>query len=1162
MESRSAFPNTPQTKFSVRSGWSTLTVGMVLWVTALLPSLADPSLQWITPQLLELTESTVISSPEELPHPLWLGVGGTPNTPAPESFDVTVGGQAIPVTRVGSVRRAASARTDIWSAEIQSRVFLELSSPATAGSSVTVNGPEVTNAVATLQETRLSRVIHVNPVGFSPQAAKRAFLGFWLGDLGELDLSAWNNVLFEVRRELEGTVAFTGLLEARPDRGFNAPAPYQQVLMADFSALTNPGRYVLQVPGLGRSLPFRIGPEVPAAAARTYALGLLHQRSGQDLVWPDTRFTRPADHTAPAEIPGGSHPTNPLLAASSSDFANNPRHTAPQLSNVTNSLYPFVRSGFVDVSGGHHDAGDYGKYTIDSAQLVHELAFAARYFPGAGGLDSLGIPESGDGVGDLWQMALWEARFLAKLQDTDGGFSFLVYPAARRYENDVMPENGDPQVLWPKNTAASAAATAALAELASAPGFAAAFPEFALQFRNQAQLGWNFLTNALATHGRDGSYQKLTHYGDIFMHDDELCWAAAALFGLTGDAQYEARLQEWLPDPASKSVRRWSWWRLYGGYGNAIRTFALGGNGGNETYRTVCRNEVLLGGLDQVNRATNDAYGLSFPVESKRFYAAGWFFGSVPAFDLMAALQASPTASQETALRAAIWGNLSYEWGGNPLDRTFVTGWGNRFPMHPVSQQAQNDTHLLPPSGQMVGNLQTGMSWLNRYSTNLSRLTYPSDGRTDGPRYPLYDRFTDIFNTLTEFTIVEQGAGVAVTAGLLAMEGNPPGNTGRGLAGQVTGSDPFWNPGETQVLSLKVDGVDLSEATVWWEWPGGWTRGGATLPLARPVASGFSVQAEAVLPDGRRAYGELVVPSINQAPRISVATTNLSLTLPTSSLKLTATVTDDAYPGFPLSLAWTLVSGPGIVDFTDPARATTHVSFREPGLYQLRLTAGDTEFTTSKDLFLTVSGTASAGTELNPGGRLVLYRFGTIASETTNAPNLTLDGNAALGINAGFWGDSGGRVLRTREAGDQARVLLPDLLESNTAPTLVVEARMLARQFKAYSVGDLPVLSLRQNWDASLEVLDGKWNTSRRPSVKAGNAVLLSSTQWLNQLPLNTWLKVRMSYDPSTSLARLSVNDTEVGLLTVTLNASRTNAFNLVVGNFDGDIDELAVWRQ
>lgn len=223
--------------------------------------------------------------------------------------------------------------------------------------------------------------------------------------------------------------------------------------------------------------------------------------------------------------------------------------------------------------------------------------------------------------------------------------------------------------------------------------------------------------------------------------------------------------------------------------------------------------------LDRVNRATNDAYVLSFPVESKHFYAAGWFFGSVPAFDLMAALPASPTPSQAAALCATIWGNLSYEWGGNPVGRAFVTGWGIRVPLNPVNQQAQNDSHLPPPSGQMMGDLQSGMIWLNRYSTNLSRLTYPSDGRTDALRYPLYDRFTDLFNTLTEFTIVEQGVGVAVTAGLLAMEGNPPGNTGRGLGGWVTGAEPFWNLGETRPPTLGVYGIDLSDAVVWWEWP-------------------------------------------------------------------------------------------------------------------------------------------------------------------------------------------------------------------------------------------------------------------------------------------------------------------------------------------------------
>ena len=33
------------------------------------------------------------------------------------------------------------------------------------------------------------------------------------------------------------------------------------------------------------------------------------------------------------------------------------------------------------------------------------------------------------------QIAKWEADFLAKMQDTDGGFYFLVYPRDSAYEN-------------------------------------------------------------------------------------------------------------------------------------------------------------------------------------------------------------------------------------------------------------------------------------------------------------------------------------------------------------------------------------------------------------------------------------------------------------------------------------------------------------------------------------------------------------------------------------------------------------------------------------------------------------------------------------------------------------------------------------------------------
>src|SRR5205823_5535645 len=118
------------------------------------------------------------------------------------------------------------------------------------------------------------------------------------------------------------------------------------------------------------------------------------------------------------------------------------------------------------------------------------------------------------------------ADFLAKMQDSDGAFYFLVYPRDRAYEGDVLPDHGDPQLVWPKTTSVTAAATAALAQLASSPRFKQQFPAEAALYLAKAQLGWSFLEGALVKYGREGAYQKITHYGNDWRHHDEIAWAA------------------------------------------------------------------------------------------------------------------------------------------------------------------------------------------------------------------------------------------------------------------------------------------------------------------------------------------------------------------------------------------------------------------------------------------------------------------------------------------------------------------------------------------------------------------------------------------------------------------------------------------------------------
>ncbi len=70
---------------------------------------------------------------------------------------------------------------------------------------------------------------------------------------------------------------------------------------------------------------------------------------------------------------------------------------------------------------------------------------------------------------------------------------------------------------------------------------------------------------------------------------------------------------------------------------------------------------------------------------------------------------------------------------------------------------------------------------------------------------------------------------------------------------------------------------------------------------------------------------------------------------------LTGSISDDGLPTPAFcTAAWTMVSGPGIVTFANPAAAATTASFSTIGTYMLRLTASDTALTGSSDVAVTV----------------------------------------------------------------------------------------------------------------------------------------------------------------------------------------------------------------
>jgi len=834
-----------------------------------LPPVGSYQLRILAPTLLELTLVTT-KPPDPAPVGQWdfADARGQNHLPETGEFAVSADGHPIQIKRIGFKRRVLYAPFRQRDLRIGNYLYLELSEAIGDNLMVVVQNPGRNLWPATVRFSarndplRWSPILHVNETGYMPDFPKEAMIGYYLGSLGEMDMTAAGAVQFQILDAHSGQEEFLGPLRLRPDQGFPNPC-YQQVLEADFTDFKTPGEYRLCVKGLGVSFPFRIDAAVVGALARAYALGIYHQRCGGANELPFTRFTHGPCHVAPAEVPDMSDKfdeVNAVLAKETADYQDNPRHTAPPLRNVAASLYPFINRGPVDVHGGHHDAGDYSKYTINSASFIHHLVFAADVFPGVSDLDNLGLPESGDGKSDILQEAKWEADFLAEMQDADGGFYFLVYPRDREYENNVTPDHGDPQVVFPKTTAVTAAATAALAQCASSPTFKKQFPEAAALYLEKAKKGWAFLDRAIAKYGKDGAYQKITHYGNEFMHDDELAWAACELFLATGDPVFQQKLLEWL-HPADAGERRWGWWRLYDAYGCAIRSYAFAVKAGkakreqlNRVLLEECEAEIAADGEDQLNRARHSAYGTSFPEETKRAGTAGWYFSSDAAFDLAVAYQLDYPVMNDPrpAMRAALLSNLNYEQGCNPVNITYLAGLGWKRQREMVDQYAQNSRHVLPPTGLPFGNIQAGIGWLDLYQREPGELSFPSDS-DQGQPYPFYDRWSDSFNLSQEFVIVNQARALAYLSWLMAQTPFKD-QPWKSATARITGLPDAARVKTAYTVTLSVPGLDLQPAHVVWEADGEDPVFGQSFAFTPPARGAHWIEAEAQWPDGRRVF--------------------------------------------------------------------------------------------------------------------------------------------------------------------------------------------------------------------------------------------------------------------------------------------------------------------
>jgi endoglucanase len=464
------------------------------------------------------------------------------------------------------------------------------------------------------------------------------------------------------------------VVEARRPRvvfeGLAAPAPSDaasgdRVGLLDFTALTTAGEYVVTAVGARPSPPFRIGPDVYDGALRSMLDSFRWQRCGAAL-GEDQAWAHPRCHPRDATLWG--------------------------------------RAGDRDVTGGWHDAGDYGKYVPSAAYALWHLFGIQR--------------QAGLGGSALLTELRWELDWLLRMQRDDGGVHHKVAPA--RWTGDRPPhEDREPRYLFDVSSAATADLAAAAA--AAVPLFERADPGYARRLLAHAEAAWRWLGRHPAPvppggfrnpPGADGGSGAYADDDDR----DERFWAAVELWRATGEAGYRTAvlggLRALAPFQAPPS------WR--------------------QVQDLACLDLLEPGTplpaamrADLAARLAAHARRLVSEVEAGGYRVAlaphEYYWGS-NGLALERAVQFL-TAHRETAdvrYYDAALDQVHYVLGRNALGKCFVTGLGADPPRRPYHQPSLTNPRRLVLPGLVVGG-PNGFS--NRLPVAVPARAYRDDDR-------------------------------------------------------------------------------------------------------------------------------------------------------------------------------------------------------------------------------------------------------------------------------------------------------------------------------------------------------------------------------------------------------------------------------------------------
>ena len=444
---------------------------------------------------------------------------------------------------------------------------------------------------------------------------------------------------------VDGTVVLEGQLTGP----ITSEASGETNYTADFSALTAEGTYTVRSGG-AESYSFEIREGVYSDAFTAVFRMLYLQRCG-------------------TEIPGD-------LAGS---FAHEVCHTGEAILYGTNETK--------DVSGGWHDAGDYGRYVVSGAKAAADLLFAYQDFPEVLQGDDYDIPESGNGIPDVLDEVRWELEWMLKMQDSSGGVYHKVTGLA--FPGEVMPEEETEQlyIMPVSNTATGDFAAVMAISYTIIKEFDSQFAKTCL---TAAKKAWSYLD--AHPEGRFANPEDVLT-GEYYdgSDKDERYWAAAALYIATGEKKYLDEFER-IAGLFAYVLDGYGW-KDVGGYGNKIYLSL-----DPAVTNPECVQKIKDAMRDKADRFLENSQADGYGISLGRSYPWG---SNMTVCDNASYLGFASLLFGDADYSTAADRHLDYIFGVNPMSICYVTGMGTVSPVNTHHRPSMATGTTMP--GMLVG---------------------------------------------------------------------------------------------------------------------------------------------------------------------------------------------------------------------------------------------------------------------------------------------------------------------------------------------------------------------------------------------------------------------------------------------------------------------------